>query len=95
MTIQTLDSNQARLQWRAVLDTARAGQVDTVIERYGEPTAVVIPYPDYAELLEDLADLRAARQAIKIYEAWQQDPSIAEPWETVRQELINDGLLDG
>jgi len=56
---EILDSNRARIVWRELLDRARGGR-DTVIERYGKPTAAVIPYEDYKALQEALEDLRAA-----------------------------------
>jgi prevent-host-death family protein len=86
MPIQTLDSNDARLRWRSLLDAARAGE-DTVIERYGEPTAAVIPFEDYAAIQEILDDLRAARRAEAVLAEYQADPTTARPWREVMAEL--------
>lgn len=93
MSAQILDSNQARLKWREVLDAATAGD-DVIVERYGKPTAAVIPYEDYEALLDELDDLRAARRAAAVYEAWKRDPSTARPLEEIEAELIAEGLLD-
>lgn len=93
MTVRTVDSNRARIHWRDVLDTARAG-LDSVIEHYGRPTAAVIPYSDYEALQEELDDLRASRRAAVAYEAWQRDPSLGRPYNEVRAELVAEGLLD-
>ena len=93
MTVSVLDSNQARAQWREVLDAALAG-VETIVERYGKPTAAVIPYADYEALLDELDDLRAGRRAEEAYEAWKRDPSSGQPYSEVRAELIAEGLLD-
>jgi prevent-host-death family protein len=93
MSAQILDSNQARLKWRDVLDAAGAGD-DVIVERYGKPTAAVIPYEDYQAVLEELDDLRAARRAAAAYEAWKRDPSSARPLEEIEAELVAEGLLD-
>jgi prevent-host-death family protein len=58
--MQTLDSNEARLHWRELLDRTIAGEA-TVITRYRKPVAVVLPfadYEDYKEAQEDAQDLR-------------------------------------
>ena len=93
MGARILDSNDARIRWRDVLDTARAGE-DTVIERYGEPTAAVIPFADFAALQEQLEDLRIARRAQAAYEEWLRDPSTGTPLAEVEAELRAEGLLD-
>mgnify|MGYP004748727097 CR=1 FL=1 len=93
MTVNVIDSNKARTQWRDILDMARAG-LDTIIERYGKPTAVVIPYDDFMALQEELDDLRVARRAQAAYEEWQRDPSTGTPLEEVEAELRAEGLLD-
>jgi prevent-host-death family protein len=93
MTVQVIDSRDARTKWRDIMDAAAAG-AETVIERYGKPTAVVIPFADYEALREDLDDLRAGRRAQAAIEAWQKDPSLGRPWEEIKAEMIRDGLLD-
>jgi prevent-host-death family protein len=93
MTVRTVDSNRARIHWREVLDAARAGE-DSVIEHYGKPTAVVLPYADWEALQEALDDLRAARRGQVAYEAWKRDPSLGQPWSEVKAEMIQDGLLE-
>jgi prevent-host-death family protein len=95
MTVKVYESNRARSRWRDVLDMATAGNADVVVERYGKPVAVVIPYVDYVALQDELDDLRAARQAAEIYEAWQRDPSLARPYAEFRAELVAEGKLDG
>ena len=93
MTVRVVDSNRARIHWREVLDAARAGD-DSVIEHYGKPTAVVLPFADWEALREDLDDLRAARRGQAAYEAWKRDPSLGQPWSEVKAELMRDGLLE-
>ncbi len=48
MTAKTISSDQARAKWRQLLDTAVAGE-PVIIERYGKPVAVLVPYADYIE----------------------------------------------
>lgn len=93
MTVQVLDSRSARTKWRDIMDTAQTGG-ETVIERYGRPTAVVLPFMDYEALQEELDDLRAARRAAVAYDAWKRDPSLGRPYSEVRAELVAEGLLD-
>ena len=61
MTIANWDSNDPRIKWREVVDTAAAGVVDVVITRYGKPVVAMIDYDDFLALQEELDDLRAAR----------------------------------
>ena len=95
MTVQKLDSNQARTRWRDVLDTVAAGASDIVIERYGKPVAVVIAYRDFVALQDELDDLRAARRAEAVYEEWKSDQSSARPYADFRAEMVAEGKLDG
>lgn len=46
MTTKTISSDQARVKWRELLDTAVSGN-HVIIERYGKPVAVLVPYQDY------------------------------------------------
>ncbi len=95
MTIRVLDSNQARSQWRDILDQAQAGELDLVVERYGKPIAALIAYDDFVAIRDELDDLRAARRAGVAYEEWKQDPGRGMPYETFRADLVAEGLLDG
>lgn len=93
MTHQVLNSDDARTRWRDVLDAAGSGQ-DVVIARYGKAMAAVIPIADYEALQEELEDMRAARRAQTVLEAWRADPGRGRPYAAVRQELAAEGLLD-
>lgn len=46
MTVMTIRSEEARNRFRDMLDTAVAGG-ETVIERHGKPTAVIINYDQW------------------------------------------------
>jgi prevent-host-death family protein len=94
VTITKINSADARIKWRDLLDQVYAGASDFIIERNGKEIAVVIPVKDYKALYEELEELRSARQDKAAYEEWQRDPSVARPWEDVETELIGKGLLD-
>jgi prevent-host-death family protein len=94
MTVTVIASREARTQWRDMLDKVYSGANDVVIERYGKPVAVLIPYEDFEALSEFLEDLRLGRMASKAYEEWKKDPSTAVPYSEFREELIADGWLD-
>lgn len=93
MQTLTMQSEEARLAWRTILDTA-AGGGDVVIKRHNKPTAVLIGFDDYLTIIEELEEQRDARIAQAIYEEWKADPSTAIPWEEFKEELIRDGLID-
>jgi prevent-host-death family protein len=92
MTIITVDSREARTQWRTILDAARAN--DIVITRYGKPVATMIDYEDWLAVQEELDELRAARRAVEAVEVWEKDPSTAKPLSVFKAELVAEGLLD-
>ena len=94
MTIATWDSNDARIKWREMLDTAAAGVTDVVITRYGKPLVAVIDYEAFLALQEELDDLRAAKRADAIFEEYLRDPSSARPWDGIRSGLVAEGRLD-
>ena len=89
----SMKSHEARQSWRSLLDRVLQGE-DVIIERNGKALAVMIPVEDYEAIREELDDQRAARRAEVLYEAWKRNPEIAEPWEEVRSDLIQDGRLD-
>ncbi|MFZ2726075.1 MAG: hypothetical protein WAX77_07500 [Methylococcaceae bacterium] len=50
----------------------------------GQKISVILPIEEYRELMEDLEDLAAIAEL-------RDEPTI--PWEQVKQELIDNGLL--
>lgn len=46
----SVDSNQARKEWRTILDNVRIKRVAYVVTRYKDPVAVVLSIEDYEEL---------------------------------------------
>ncbi len=87
MPARTMSSDEARSNWRRLLESALIGDSDTIIERYGQPVGALIPFADYIAVLEALEDVRLARQAMPALEEWQSDPSTARPWREVYSEL--------
>jgi prevent-host-death family protein len=63
MTLRTMSSEQARTEWRNLLDLASRGDTDIVIERHGKATAAVIGYETYRAIQGTLAELRASASA--------------------------------
>lgn len=88
----TLDSNEARLQWRGILDNAN--KEDAVITRYGKPVAVVISYDAWLGVQEELEEFRARQRVQAAIDEWRRDPTTARPWTEIQQEMIAEGLLD-
>lgn len=87
MIVETINSREARSNFRDILDKVLAGAADIVIERSGRPVAVMIPVEDYEALQDEIDDLRAARRAAATYEAWLRNPSIGRPYNEVRKEI--------
>lgn len=93
MNLKSIKSGDARQGWRSVLDRVLKGE-DVLIERNGKAVAVLIPVEDYEALQDELEERRATRRAAMAYQAWKQDESLGRPYQQVREEMIQDGLLD-
>jgi len=65
MTTLTLKSDEARQQWRDILDKARMG-ARVVIERYARPDAVIVGYEQFNALLQRIQELEAWQEAQRI-----------------------------
>ena len=63
MALRTMSSEQARTEWRTLLDLASQGGVDIVIERHGKATAAVISYETYQALQPALTEIRTGASA--------------------------------
>ncbi len=87
MTIIKVNTSEARIRWRDILDQVYTGSGDIIIERSGKAVAVLIPAVDYEKIHESLDELRSERQATKAYAEWQRDPSVARPWQEVKGDL--------
>jgi len=63
MAVKILDSNQARNNWREMLDMALSEDTDVVITRYKKPVVTVVAYEDYLAVQNELLQHRAERRA--------------------------------
>ncbi len=63
MPNRTLDSHQARNNWRELLDAVLIEQSDVIITRYDKPLVTVIAYEDYLAVRDELARQRAERRS--------------------------------
>lgn len=93
MSAKVMGSESVRQSWRSVVDAVARGE-DVVVQRHAKPTIAMIAYEDYAALIEELEDLRAARQASAIRDAIRSGKIDTIPWEKVKEELRAEGLLD-
>lgn len=91
MTATTIDSRRAREQWRDVLDKVTTGEGDIIVTRSKKPTVAIIPYEDYALMLEQLEEIRSARMAAMLYAQWKSGRITAVPWSKVKQRLTEIG----
>lgn len=87
----TLDSNEARMQWRDMLDNARGRE--TIITRYKQPVAVLIDYDTWLAVREHIDAYQKERIREEINE-WRRNPTTARPWSEIQAEMIAEGLLD-
>lgn len=56
MSVIVLKSDEARQQWRNILDKAMMGD-QVVVERYARPEAVIVGYSQYSAMTERLEEL--------------------------------------
>ncbi len=65
--IKTYKSEDARLKLRDILDDVMTGQAESIIERHGKPTAVVISFAQWQawrrQRSAELVSIRAAMDA--------------------------------
>ena len=65
MEMKTIDSNQARNNWREMLDMVKNKDIDVVITRYNHPVVTMLDYEDYLGIRDELARQRRERQKRK------------------------------
>ena len=61
MTVKTVDSRQARNNWREMLDTVMAEDIDIVVTRYNKPVITMLSYEDYVAIQDELIKVRRER----------------------------------
>lgn len=94
MTSEIVNSRKARAIWRELLDRVLVGDHDVVIERNGQPVAVLIPVSDYEDLQIELDELRISRRASTLLQQWRDNPSLSRPVDDFERELIAEGYLN-
>jgi len=82
----TLTIAEARSRLADTINRVAYGRERVLFARRGKPVAALVPAEDLAllERLEEEADLRDARAALRAYD---RDPSKAIPYEQVRRRL--------
>lgn len=83
MTIRTVSSEEARLNWRSTLDTASQGGA-VIIERHGKTSAVVIGPEEWYKLRD--AHLKELQRRA--------EESETVSWDEVKAGLVERGLID-
>lgn len=84
MALQHMQSEEARTQWRTILDLVSQEETDIVVERHGKPTAVVMGYASYEAIQAMLTERRTAspqrqgQQMAAIMEELAQLPALIE-----------------
>ncbi|GEM_PF-1787372 len=59
MPVRTMNSEEARNEWRMILDLVSQAGIDVVIEHHGKATVAVLSYEVYRAIEPALAALRA------------------------------------
>lgn len=90
MTVSTIKSDEARNNWRELLDQVLANQTaEVVIERYSKPLAVLVNHDAWHKMKKAHASLLARLSA-----EMDSDPTMAVPWVDVKQGMKERGLID-
>lgn len=61
MAVKTVDSRQARNNWREMLDTVMVEDIDIVVTRYNKPVITMLSYEDYVAIQDELKKVRRER----------------------------------
>jgi prevent-host-death family protein len=77
---KTMSAEEARREWRYLVDAAIAGE-DVIVKRYSRPAVAIIAYEDYAAIRQELEEMRAQRRSEQVRAAWQQGKIKALPWD--------------
>jgi prevent-host-death family protein len=90
MTVSTIKSDEARNTWAALLDRVLGNQSEEIIiERYSRPLAVLVNHASWDRLKKAHAALLRSRST-----EMDSDPSTTIPWDSVKEEMKERGLLD-
>lgn len=90
MSVSIVKSDEARNNWRALLDKVFADRDEVVVERYNKPLAVLVNYDVWDRMKKSHAAMLAQRAA-----EMDTGPEASIPWEVVKRGMIDRGLVDG
>jgi prevent-host-death family protein len=62
MVVKIVGSNQARNNWREMLDTVMAQDVDVIVTRNNKPIVTLMSYENYLIVKDELVRRRAERK---------------------------------
>ena len=66
MTVMTIRSEKARMQWRETIDAAYVDKTDVIIERHGKPVVTLVEHKKWQQILNRLAALEFAARAAEL-----------------------------
>lgn len=92
MTVVTIRSEEARIQWRETIEAAYVDRKDVVIERYGKPIVTVVNYIKWQDVMRRLKELELAQRTRQRYEEMKADPSLIVTEEEYQGILKKEGL---
>lgn len=92
MSILTVQSDQARLQWRETIEAAYVDKKDVVIERYGKPIVTVMSHTKWLSMLRRMKELELTTQGWEKYEEMKADPNKLVTEEQYNELLKAEGL---
>jgi hypothetical protein len=92
MSVVTIRSEDARMQWRETIEAAYVDKKDVVIERYGKPIVTVIAHKKWLAMVKRLKQLELTEKGVKAYEEMIADPSLDVSEEEYHQLLEKAGL---
>lgn len=80
---ETMSADQVRVKWGDVITATLRGE-STIVERYGKPVSVVVPFEQWQRIqnahIEELKRRRREEEQI--------------PWEEVKAGMVERGLID-
>ena len=92
MSVVTIRSGAARLQWRQAVDAVYSEQKDVVIEESGHPIVALVRYDKWQAMVKRLQELELAKRIRERYEEMKADPSMLITEEQYQTLLQAEGL---
>ncbi len=92
MSVVTLSSEDARMQWRRTIDAAYAQKQAVVIERYGQPIVTILNHSLWQATLKRLKVLEALHTHKERMKETEDNPSLDVSQEEFLHILAKEGL---